>query len=79
MIVLIGNTTFQSEWVRYEVELAQKFGCIIIPVWQANIERSDEVPKVINDRQEIRVERDSAEGYETAINKLLNRLGYATY
>jgi hypothetical protein len=79
LIVLIGETTFESEWVRREVEVAAANGAIIIPIWHPGVKRNEHTPQVINDRQEIRVERENADGYETAISKLLNRMGYATY
>jgi hypothetical protein len=79
LIVLVGETTFESEWVRREVEIAATNDATIIPIWHPDIRRNDHTPQVINDRQEIRVERETAEGYETAISKLLHRLGYATY
>lgn len=79
LIVLIGETTFESEWVRREVDLAASNAQTIIPIWHPNVRRNEHTPQIINDRQEIRVERETAEGYETAISKLLHRLGYATY
>ncbi|MEO0561361.1 MAG: toll/interleukin-1 receptor domain-containing protein [Chloroflexota bacterium] len=79
LIVLVGETTFQSEWVVREVELAAENGATIIPIWQPGAARDAHTPQLINDRQEIRVAKENAEAYETAINKLLHRLGYATY
>lgn len=79
LIVLIGETTFESEWVKREVQIAADNGAIIIPIWHPEAKRNDHTPQIINDRQEIRVSKETAEGYETAISKLLNRMGYATY
>lgn len=78
LIVLIGPDTFESEWVVREVELAAEHNAIIIPIWQPGVNRGENTPQIINDRQEIRVAHENAEGYETAITKLLNRLGYST-
>lgn len=78
-IVLIGETTFESEWVRKETELAATTNSTIIPIWHPNVRRDATTPQIINERQEIRVERETAEGYETAITKLLGRMGYSTY
>lgn len=78
-ILLVGPTTFDSDWVRREIDIAAEAGCIIVPIWQADVLRDERTPEVVNARQEIRVERETAESYETAILKLLNRMGYATY
>ena len=78
-IVLVTGDTFESEWMRKELDLAQKANCTIIPIWLPNTQASDSTPAIISERQYIQVERETAEGYETAILKLLNRLGYATY
>lgn len=78
-IVLVSEDTFESDWVLKEVELAAEHGATIIPVWDPSGKRDHRTPQTINDRQEIRIELETAEAYETAINKLLHRLGYKTY
>lgn len=77
-IMLIGVETLDSSYVRDELTWAEQSNCTIISVWHG-CKPDDTTPKSLSTRHAILVESESALGYETAINQLLNGLGYATY
>ncbi|MEL6269376.1 MAG: toll/interleukin-1 receptor domain-containing protein [Chloroflexota bacterium] len=77
-IVLCAEGTFDSEWVNKEIELARETGCVIIPILHHNVHNRD-LPDVLGDYQTIKVQDRTAAEYETAVNKLLSYMGYATY
>ena len=77
-IMLIGVETLDSSYVRDELTWAEQSHCTIISVWHG-CKPGDTTPKSLSTRHAILVESESALGYETAINQLLNGLGYATY
>ncbi len=78
-VIIVGPRTFESEWMHRELNFALDAGNLVIPLLQPGLVLDESVPQAIRDRQYIRVERETADGYEIAINKLLNRMGYATY
>jgi hypothetical protein len=77
-IMLIGATTLDSTYVRDELNWAEQSGATIISIWHG-CKPDENAPKALTSRHAIIVENESALGYETAINQLLNGLGYATY
>ncbi|NDJ76094.1 MAG: TIR domain-containing protein, partial [Chloroflexi bacterium] len=77
-VCLIGPKTLDSEMVRQEIQWAEESGCMIISIWHG-CEIGDDCPEVLRERQAIQVTGESAREYETAVNTLLNSLGYSTY
>lgn len=78
-ISLIGPETLASPMVQKEIAWAVEASCRIISIWHNNCTMPDDCPGELKDRQYIVVADESAKGYETAINELLNSLGYRTY
>jgi len=84
-IILIGDEKiWDSEWVQNEIRWAENAGCTIISVWHNGMlldseQNKSSFPKVLAARQKIDVKEESALGYETAVNQVLNALGYRTY
>ena len=77
-VVLVGKTTLESPNVLQELNWAEQAGCTIISIWHGYKMEAD-APVILQERHAITIDTDSALGYETAINQLLNGLGYATY
>ena len=78
-ILLIGKTTLDSSYVIQELEWAVESQCTIISVWHAGARVDDSTPEFLRSRHAITVTEENALGYETAVNQLLNSLGYSTY
>jgi hypothetical protein len=79
VICLISPTSLESEWVRQEIAWAEGAGCTIISMWHNGARVNSETPAALASRQAIFVGDETAKGYETAVNELLNSLGYRTY
>lgn len=78
-VLLIGPTTLQSPHVLQELEWAERSNSTIVSILHVGVQIKDSVPDVLKSRQAITILEETALGYETAINQLLNSLGYATY
>jgi hypothetical protein len=78
-ILLIGKTTLESSYVVQEIEWAVESQCTIISVWHAGARVDESTPEFLRSRHAITVTEENALGYETAVNQLLNSLGYSTY
>jgi hypothetical protein len=78
-IALIGKTTLASPYVIQEIEWAAESNCTIISVLHNGADMDDSTPEILKRRHAISVTEENALGYETAVNQLLNSLGYSTY
>ena len=78
-IALIGKTTLESPYVVQEIQWAAESNCTIISVLHNDTHMDDSTPEVLKSRHAITVTEENALGYETAVNQLLNSLGYSTY
>lgn len=78
-ICLIGPKTLESPVVHQEIEWAEQYGCIIISIWHSGARIDANTPVSLSKRHAIVVTGESAREYETAVNELLNGLGYSTY
>ena len=77
-VSLIGAHTLESAMVIKEIQWAERAGCKIISIWHGcSIDAS--APEVLRTHHAIQVTGESALEYETAVNQLLNALGYHTY
>jgi len=78
-IVLVGPTTLLSQNVIREINWAVESESTLISVWHGGVVMNENVPDMLKSRHAITITEETALGYETAINQLLNALGYATY
>jgi hypothetical protein len=85
-VCLVGPDTLESPWVQKEIEWALEAKSVIITIWHGlKISDVDAAIKALpffaelGRRQIIEVKGVSADDYETAVNRLLNALGYQTY
>jgi hypothetical protein len=78
-VCLIGKTTLESIQVMQEIAWATEFDCRIISVWHDGLKMDENTTEILRERHAIFVKEESALEYETAINQLLNSMGYATY
>ena len=78
-IALIGKSTLESPYVIQEIEWAIESNCTLISVLHNGFRIDDSAPEVLKTRHAIMVTAENALGYETAVNQLLNSLGYSTY
>jgi hypothetical protein len=78
-ICLVGPTTFESTWVKREINWAEAVGATIISIWDSGAQMGDDCPDTLRKRQAIVVTADNAKSYEAAANKILNTLGYRSY
>ncbi len=78
-ICLIGPETIRSPYVRQELEWAEQYGCKVISVCHSGGVIDSNAPQILQHRHAIFVRGETALDYETAINQVLNALGYATY
>jgi hypothetical protein len=77
VIALIGPGTLESPYVRRELDWAARTpGAQIIPIWHNGYAGEGETPEALSSKNAIRIKEESAEEYELAVIKLLNRLGY---
>ena len=75
-ILLVGEGTLESEYIQQEIGWALSTpNAVIIPVLHDEL-RQDVLPPELGSKQAVVVERESAEYYELAVLKVLNRLGY---
>ncbi|MBZ0308547.1 MAG: toll/interleukin-1 receptor domain-containing protein [Anaerolineae bacterium] len=77
LISLLAPRTLESEIVRQEIRWAKEASVQIIPVWHNGFKGYDNLPPELSGKNAIRVKEESAEEYNNAIIRLLNRLGYA--
>ncbi len=78
-VALVGKTTLESPHVLQEIQWAAESQCTIVSIWHNGARMTDTVPDIIQRRHAIVVTEENALGYETAVNQLLNSLGYSTY
>ena len=78
-IALIGKTTLESPYVMQELKWATESNCTIISVLHNGARMEGAAPEALKTRHAISVTAENALGYETAVNQLLNSLGYSTY
>lgn len=78
VIALIAPGTLESPYVRRELEWALAApGVHVIPIWHNGYAGDGDYTQTLSSKNAIRIKEESAEEYELAIIKLLNRLGYA--
>lgn len=78
-VFLVDQNVFESKWMREEYELAKELGKTIIPIIHPEVDM-DKFDETFKATQFIDCRGDkSASSYEDGINRLLSRLGYATY
>lgn len=78
LVCLIAPTTMESNYVIAELEWALDAPSVnIVPIWHNGFVAPHDYPQELAARNAIRVSEESAEAYNTAIIRLLNRLGYA--
>lgn len=78
-VLLVGPTTLDSDYVTQELAWAEASGSTIVSIWHNGARMDDSAPSVLQKRHAITVTEENALGYETAVNQVLNTLGYATY
>ena len=77
-ICVFGQTTHESTMIPKEIAWASDSGSRIIPVLHNGYTGEQNYPEELKGIHWIKVETERAEGYELAILKLLNTLGYPT-
>jgi hypothetical protein len=78
MVCLLAPTTLDSDYVCAEIDWALSTdGLNIIPVWHNGFAPAHDYPPALATRNAIRIEEESAEAYNNAMVRLLNRVGYA--
>ncbi len=78
LICLIGPTTLDSSYVITELQWAlETNGVNVVPVWHNGFEPAHDYPQALAMRNAIRIYEESAEAYNAALVRLLNRVGYA--
>src|SRR5262249_7958909 len=76
-IALIGPGTLESPYVRNEIAWALITpDQVIIPCWHGGFNPGPDYPAALGTRNAIRLKEESAQEYELALIKLLNRMGY---
>ncbi len=76
-VALIGPGTLDSPYVRREIEWAlNSEGTHIIPIWHNGYAGEGQNLEALSSKNAIRIKEESAEDYELAMIKLVNRLGY---
>jgi hypothetical protein len=77
VVALIAPATLESPYVRRELEWALASpGVHVIPIWHHGYAGDGPYPDALSSKNAIRIKEESAEEYELAMIKLLNRLGY---
>jgi len=79
VILLVGPSTLASPHVQQELAWAQDSGAILISVWHNGARLDESAPLALQRRHAVRVVEENALSYESAVNQVLNSLGYATY
>lgn len=79
LICLVAAQTLASPHVRQELAWAQQYGCTVISICHSGGMIDANAPDILQSRHAIFVRGETALDYETAINQVLNALGYATY
>ena len=79
-VCVIGPSTLDSPYVRNEIRWAQNSekNSLILPVWHNGYDGSPE-SNVLKDKQAVIVESENAKNYDSAVNEVLNRLGYSPH
>lgn len=79
-VCVIGPKTLDSPYVRNEIRWAQykDQDSLIIPVWHNQYAGSHE-NDTIKSKQAVIVEGENAKNYDSAVNEVLNRLGYSPH
>lgn len=75
-ISLLAPKTLESEIVKQEITWAREANLQIIPIWHNGFAGYDNLPPELSSKNAIRVKEESAEEYNNAVIRLLNRLGY---
>lgn len=76
-ISLLAPKTLDSAIVKQEIEWARQANLQIIPIWHNGFDGYENLPAELGSKNAIRVKEESAEEYNNAVIRLLNRLGYA--
>ncbi|MBX3086645.1 MAG: toll/interleukin-1 receptor domain-containing protein [Anaerolineae bacterium] len=85
-VCIVGPESLGSVHVQKEIEWALAAGCTVISIWHGTT--VDEIApgikqlsayRELSTRQIITVKGSTADDYESAVNKLLNAMGYPTY
>jgi hypothetical protein len=79
VICLVASQTLVSPHVRQELTWAEKYGCTVISICHSGGVIDSNAPAILQARHAIFVRGETALDYETAINQVLNALGYSTY
>jgi hypothetical protein len=78
LVCLFAPDTLNSHYVRLELQWAlETDGVNLIPIWHNGFSPSHDYPQGLAVRNAIRVHEESAEAYNTAMVRLLNRVGFA--
>jgi len=78
LVCLLAPQTLDSDYVRAELMWALDTpGLNVIPLWHNGFAPAHDYPQTLAIRNAIRVSKESAEAYNTAMTRLLNRIGYA--
>lgn len=79
LVLLLGPTTWGSEWVRQEVDWAGTDGKLVIPVCHNGMKIAQIPDERLKAYHGYDIEEETALRYETAINFILNSVGYRTF
>jgi hypothetical protein len=85
-VCIVGVESLNSPHVQKEIAWAIEAGCTVISIWH-DTSIDDVAPSIkqlpayqeLSSRQIITVKGNTADDYESAVNKLLNAMGYPTY
>ena len=77
-VCVIGPSTLESPYVRNEIQWAQSNGknSLILPVWH-NEYAGSHPNDTLKGKQAVIVGGENAKNYDSAVNEVLNRLGYS--
>lgn len=79
-VCVIGPKTLDSQYVRNEIRWAQNGdkNSLILPVWHNDYDGSHENDN-IRGKQAVIIESENAKNYDSAVDEVLNRLGYSPH
>lgn len=78
LICLIAPGTLNSSYIQAEIGWGLEADSVnVIPVWHNNFSATHDYPQQLAARNAIRINEESAEAYNSAMIRLLNRVGYA--
>lgn len=78
LVVLIAPNALDSPYIQTEIMWGLETPTVnVIPVWHNGFSPAHDYPQALASRNAIRVLEESAEAYNTAVIRLINRLGYA--